>query len=306
MFGMVFNIQIWLKVLILPLLLHLVTLQTEQELKRQGVELTEVPTDISDDWFEIVLSDNFITRIEDGSVYNFTQLRTIWITSNHLTYVSPTAFQNTNLKTLGLGNNQLTAVPDFSVYGGSIERLYLQGNYIVSIPDGTFDGMSYRASIQLTSNLLVEHHIGEFGFSGATRLTPLSFDNNKLRGGIFVCLRNFPQTLKIVYLGGNNLTDTSETLILGSLGQRSILEKIYLQHTCLTTLPDLYHINPSSQLTRLNITEKHIPCDAGMLWLKNIQNDVQVKVDKCEEPAALAGRTFHGLWNEELDPQGEN
>lgn len=285
------------------------TFEADNLYQRDREDLTKVPGGLSNSQNTglkfVSLIGNLITTVSDCAFCKNERLERVYLGTNLISYVSPTAFAETGLIILMMNNNKMTEIPQLSAVGGTLEVLGLRGNQISSIPDGTFNGMRALQELSLKDNLLKEIQMGSSCFKGLNSLLKLWLGGNALSGDIFSRIKDVSTSLSHLKLDDNDLINTPPHLIEDSIRHMVALAELTLTNTHLILFPDIFHDNPNFSLTLLDLEGNDVSCDKSLMWLKDVQ-DTGVKVKlTCLSPVALINKTFDGLLREELDPRGE-
>ena len=286
----------------LVLLLHPVWCQV---VDRSGENLSAVPSDLPKNSTELILENNLISTLDSCQFCGFTALQYLHLRNNSITYVSPTAFKNTSLIELYLSENELTSVPDLNEIAAQLEVLVLNDNKISTLPDGILN-MSRLRSLELCRNKLHDANTGEFCFSDLSSLQILKLSFNNFTGEIVKRVSKSPlaSSLDQLILQGNEVGYTPLNETEQALRQMRSLTKLDIRGNKMKAIPDIYHGNPEFTLRAIQAIYNQIVCDSSALWLKEVQEDLDVRVtlSACKSPSALVDRSWNSLVREELDP----
>ncbi len=195
-----------------------------------------------------------ITSLKAGDFDGLTSLRTLHLSSNSISDISPLSVL-TNLTTLHLSGNSITDIPELDGLT-NLKYLNLSGNSITDI--SPLDGLTNLTTLHLSSNSITD--IPEL--DGLTNLTSLYLSSNSISD---ISALSGLTNLTTLHLPSNSITDispledltklTTLELPFNSITDISPLEDL----TNLTTL-ELYNnsisdISPLEDLTNLTTLE---------------------------------------------------
>lgn len=103
---------------------------------------------------ELWLYDNKISRVEDDTFKNLTQLRLLVLSRNEINHVSVNAFRGLEqLGEVSLHTNLLRTLQDGTFQGlPKLVNISLEHNFIKSLPNGFLQGVSHLGQIDLRNN----------------------------------------------------------------------------------------------------------------------------------------------------------
>ncbi|KAI8489071.1 hypothetical protein Bbelb_332950 [Branchiostoma belcheri] len=129
-----------------------------------GRGLSSVPQDLPTNMFELRLSGNEITTLNQSDFSRYSSLYRIILTFNQISVINSGAFYNlSRLVELYLPYNQLTILrSDMFVGLDSLQRVYLYHNNIHSVEAGTFNATPQLVDIQLQHNNISNIAAGAF------------------------------------------------------------------------------------------------------------------------------------------------
>ena len=146
-----------------------------------GRALTAVPASIPADTVELYLNENAISGIVAQDFVGLTQLRTLHLFANRISYLRPGAFSNLGqLRELDLSNNRLGTPPlDGGTFAGlgNLTTLNFETNSVVVVPPALFSPMPLLQRLELGSNIINGCGLPARAFEALGALRHLSLDN---------------------------------------------------------------------------------------------------------------------------------
>lgn len=175
---------------------------------------------------EFRMDRNMIDRIEQKDMKNLSNLKTLWLDSNKISYIEDYSFQElTRLTELSLDDQRLVNITENMFYGlGKLNTLYLAHNQIQFISPKAFSQLKNLTELDLSNNKLESLNVESF--EGLIKLKNISLSNNKLtklEDDRFVDLKS----LKSLWLTNNLIREISSHAFLGL--NRSLFY-LYLDH----------------------------------------------------------------------------
>ncbi|XP_069487986.1 adhesion G protein-coupled receptor A3 [Ambystoma mexicanum] len=122
-----------------------------------SLELSHVPEPLPNRTVTLILSNNKITELKNGSFVGLGLLERLDLKSNILTTIEPGAFVGlSSLKRLDLGNNKISCL-NADLFKGlsNLVRLNLSGNLFSSVAPGTFDHLEALKSLEFQTEYLL-------------------------------------------------------------------------------------------------------------------------------------------------------
>ena len=155
---------------------------------------------------ELLLSDNQISSIHQGSFANLAQLTTLDLSKNALFFIEPRLFVDTvQLQRLLLSSNVINKLArETFVYLSSLVELDLSTNCLTEIPAGAFDFLPQLEKLDLSNNRL--NAIDMSSFQNTTGLAFLNLNNvqSSRRMQVTLIANNLPILLGLRTLFLNN------------------------------------------------------------------------------------------------------
>ncbi len=161
------------------------------------------------------------------SLFNLTNLQTLYISRNQLTTIPESIGNLNNLQILDISRNQLTTIPGAIGNLNNLQILYIYNNQLTTIPN-SLENLTNLQELDIYNNQLTS--IPE-SIECLNNLRKLHLYNNQLTL-IPESLGNL-NNLRILELSGNQLTTIPE-----SIGNLNNLQKLYLFYNQLTTIPE--------------------------------------------------------------------
>lgn len=152
------------------------------EIDNSGLESIELPA--NNNLISIVMNDNNITRIQNGTFSGQSQLLFMFLINNNIQVVEEDAFVGLeNILSLELNENRISALPP-TIFATLVaaRHLDIEGNALTRIEEGTF--------------------------SANTALVSLFLESNRIHAIAPSFVDNLRETLVIVSLGGNECIDS--------------------------------------------------------------------------------------------------
>ena len=191
--------------------------------------------------YSLYLSNNRLTKLENGTFAGPYKLDSIYLDSNMISTIEAGAFNGlTNLTWLDLRNNSISSLKVGAFDGLTMVRtIHLLDNLISTIDVGALNGLTNLDYIDLRNNKISTIAAGTF--NGLTNLGVIFLSNNlisTIEAGAF----NNLTSLRGINLDGNNLTQLDNSTFAGCnnlrgiyLGNNPNLITSDLQSLCPTT-----------------------------------------------------------------------
>lgn len=263
----------------------------------------------------IVLDDNLISEVLQGTFEGMVHLQQVWLSRNKLSSfrdVLPSSVQR-----LFLDSNKLTKVPSHIFPTDSlIGTLSLANNNISYLYENTFQNLKSLQTCNLSGNNIKT--LVNTSFFNAFKLTTLDLSRNPLKYLFGSCFRgliqmkklyfsfissNIPSIAPTAFQGLENLAELNldyssglvETILTSDelLSSLSGLRVLSMKRCQLSTLRfDFMEFFPN--LKQLEITSSYWCCDKNLLWFKvwleNFKSDLKllsVSKNKCRSPISF-------------------
>lgn len=192
-----------------------------------GVDLTEFPSELSDDTLHLSLQNNQIEEVTIEHLHRLHHLQTLNLQNNRLSTrgIEDEGFEVLEeLTYLYLANNKLSSAPRH--LPSSLVSADFAANQLTKIYPLTFGQKPRLKSVYLHNNKLTDAGLPEHMFNGSDRLEILIMSSNFLR----YVPRNLPSALHRLHLKNNKL----EKIPTGAFNNLSNLRELYLQSNLLT------------------------------------------------------------------------
>ncbi|KAM3875797.1 podocan [Diretmus argenteus] len=192
-----------------------------------GVDLTEFPSDVSENTRQLSLQNNQIQEVTVDHISHLHQLETLNLQNNWLTThgLEDEGFEVLEqLAYLYLANNNLTSAPKH--LPPSLVSADFAANQLTKIYPYTFGQKPQLKSVYLHNNRLSDVGLPDSMFNGSGNLEILIMSSNFLR----LVPRNLPSTLHRLHLKSNKL----EKIPAGAFDSLSNLRELYLQDNLLS------------------------------------------------------------------------
>ena len=262
----------------------------------------------------LVLDENGITFIEDGTFEPMIYLQQLWLNGNKLTKIPfplPTSLQR-----LLMDANHLGAISNvFPPINSKMNTLSFMGNNITYISPDSFYLLSDLTSLDLSNNKI--HSIYSDTFLNSTKLKTLHLSKNPIKYLYSRCLHGLYdlRTLTLAYISSNTTVHKNAFQSLTQLkgldidASPSIISSILNSQTLLRSLKSLEDFSmQSSELSHLrsdfpqffpNLQKLHLSsgrwhCDMSMLWLKEWLETTAIDVAEVDSIACFTPRNLHG------------
>uniref|UniRef100_UPI003AAC8856 podocan n=1 Tax=Centroberyx gerrardi TaxID=166262 RepID=UPI003AAC8856 len=200
---------------------------TEGAVDCAGVDLTEFPSELSENTRQLSLQNNQIEEVTVEQLSHLYQLETLNLQNNWLTThgLEDEGFEVLEqLAYLYLANNKLTSAPKH--LPPSLVSADFAANQLTRIYPYTFGQKPHLKSVYLHNNKLTDAGLPDQMFNGSDRLEILIMSSNFLR----LVPRNLPATLHRLHLKSNKL----EKIPAGAFDNLSNLRELYLQNNLLS------------------------------------------------------------------------
>jgi uncharacterized protein YjbI with pentapeptide repeats len=124
-------------------------------------------------------SRNYISDIDEEAFLEQTNLQTVDLSSNYLTYIDPKTFKRNPIKLLSLSNNKHFRLPEGGSFlsSTSLTVLHLSACNLPHIPPKTFQHLPNLQELYISHN----HIFVLYPFQGVNKLTTLDVSYNYLR-----------------------------------------------------------------------------------------------------------------------------
>lgn len=276
----------------------------------------------------LILDDNDIEEIEDGTFENLVHLSQLWMNGNRLMEVPPRL--PPGVQRLLLDSNRIQKVTEQSFVGLSqVQTLSLMGNSISGIEVGTFDDLLQLTSLDLSGNQISRIVPGIFRRN--TQLQVLHLSKNPLESldnGAFEGLARLDQLSasyippspssfavdalidlqRLTRLDLDGSTDVIRALLTSGPLLRPLflgLRDLSLVKSDLRALPPDF-LSTMPQLISLRISSDRWHCDRSLLWLRDWLGNASVASDdnRCLSPRHVTGRLLSSLADDEFATHG--
>ncbi|KAI5093669.1 leucine-rich repeats and immunoglobulin-like domains protein 1 isoform X1 [Silurus meridionalis] len=144
-------------------------------------KLTDFPKDLPDQTVYLNLSHNLLTAVDTDILNNLP-----------------------NLKEVRLDHNELTSIPEFGSAAPAIVTLHLHHNKISSVQGSRLQNLTHLETLDLSNNDIID--VREHCFPRGLRVRELVLSSNKIVHLEFGAFRNLNDTLQVLRLGRNRLT----------------------------------------------------------------------------------------------------
>lgn len=192
-----------------------------------GVDLTEFPSELSENTLHLSLQNNQIEEVTIEHLHRLHHLQTLNLQNNQLSThgLEDEGFEVLEeLTYLYLANNKLSSAPRH--LPSSLVSADFAANQLTKIHPFTFGQKPQLKSVYLHNNKLTDAGLPEHMFNGSDRLEILIMSSNFLR----YVPRNLPSALHRLHLKNNKL----EKIPTGAFNNLSNLRELYLQSNLLT------------------------------------------------------------------------
>ena len=263
----------------------------------------------------LVLDENGITFIEDGTFEPMIYLQQLWLNGNKLTkipYPLPVSLQR-----LLMDANHLGAISNvFPPLNSKLNTLSFMGNNITYISPDSFYMLSDLTSLDLSNNKI--HSIYSDTFLNSTNLKTLHLSKNPIKYLYSRCLHGLYdlRTLTLAYISSNttvhknsfqSLTqlkgldiDASPSVIFNILNSVTLLNSLKSVEDLSLQSSELSHLRSDfpeffPNLQKLYLSSGRWHCDMSMLWLKEWLEGTPVEVADADNIACFTPRSLHGM-----------
>ncbi len=275
----------------------------------------------------LVLDENGITAIEDGTFEPMIYLQQLWLNGNKLTkmpFPLPASLQR-----LLMDANHLGAVSNvFPPFNSKLNTLSFMGNNITYISPDSFTMLSELTSLDLSNNKI--HSIYSDTFLNSTKLKTLHLSKNPINYLYSRCFHglNDLRTLTLAYISSNttvhknafqSLTelkgldiDASPSVISSVVNSDKLLRSLRSVQDLSLQSSELSHLRSDfpdffPNLQKLHLSSGRWHCDMSMLWLKTWLETTPVEVADsgkitCFTPRALHGKPLLSLDEDDFVP----
>ncbi|XP_053340085.1 leucine-rich repeats and immunoglobulin-like domains protein 1 [Clarias gariepinus] len=144
-------------------------------------KLTDIPRDLPNRTVYLNLSHNMLTEVDTDILSNLP-----------------------NLKEVRLDHNELTSIPEFGSASPAIVTLHLHHNKISSVQGSRLRNLTHLETLDLSNNDIID--VREHCFPRGLRVRELSLSGNKIVHLEFGAFRNLNETLQVLRLSRNRLT----------------------------------------------------------------------------------------------------
>ncbi|XP_027011644.2 leucine-rich repeats and immunoglobulin-like domains protein 1 isoform X1 [Tachysurus fulvidraco] len=144
-------------------------------------KLTDIPKDLPDRTVYLNLSHNMLTAVDTDILSNLP-----------------------NLKEVRLDHNELTSIPEFGSAPPAIVTLHLHHNKISGVQGSRLRNLTHLETLDLSNNDIID--VREHCFPRGLRVRDLSLSSNKIVHLEFGAFRNLNDTLQVLRLSRNRLT----------------------------------------------------------------------------------------------------
>ncbi len=261
----------------------------------------------------LVLDENGITFIEDGTFTPMIYLQQLWLNGNKLTMIPrplPSALQR-----ILMDSNQIGAVTDIFPDESKINTLSFMGNNISYISPYAFRKIPELKSLDLSNNLL--HSIYSDTFVNSTQLKTLQLSKNPLTYFYSRCFHGLTnlKTLTLAYIDTNATVhdnifmgleklkkldlDSSPGIIWSIFTSDDLLQSLRTVEDLSLQSAELSHMRSDFPLLFPNLGVLHISstrwhCDTSMMWFRDWLMETSVMVEHKEEIVCYSPRNVYG------------
>ena len=256
----------------------------EVDIDLSGKDLLYIPPDIDITVSSLNLDSNQIREVASWSLYNFTDLRFLYLQFNVISVIEDGAFdKNDKLEVLKLSNNVLTKLP------------------------WSFGPATYSLRLFLATTAIKPEAFKYLNFTNFKNLLTVSLGNNKgLPGnvitkfsksteilGLFMCdIETIPDlSIYVPHVRNLGLQQNALVNIHGKGLEKLVkLMQLTLDSNQLQSVPDLFHL----PLRGLKLTDNPLECNQSLCWLrmwvwfKPVPNDFNTAT--CATPDILQGK----------------
>ena len=236
-------------------------------------ELYEFPnsSQIPADTTRIYLAHNYLTNLAPHQLSYLTDMVTLDVNSNSISYIAPGTFDGLHIELLNLGHNQLSTLPDLTPLRHSLTILNLTNNPIANIAPFSFTNYSSLHDLGISFNLLKV--LTKYSLSGVnSSVDTISLSYNKIYSVHKATFQG--TTVKAIDLGWNKLASFPHVADISGL------TTLDLSHNMINTI-DQDCVNeglstifiPDNVLESIdNLTEK-LP---GLVYLDATNNPISI------------------------------
>ncbi|KAK3105651.1 hypothetical protein FSP39_002637 [Pinctada imbricata] len=275
----------------------------------------------------LVLDNNEIEEIQDGSLQPLGKLIELWLSYNNLTEIPQISKE---VRKFHLNNNKIAHLNNSAFPQGSlIEELYMQGNLLTSLETSNFENVPKLRKLNLGGNELKVFQDGLF--STLQDLEVLNVDSNDfhtMETEVFKGLNSLKElSMSRIYtyesaIQGNVFGNMSKLQRLDVQESPVIARKILNSKDMMASLHNLRELNMMDNevasidpafkrnlplLTSLKISGNPFHCDTRLAWLKGwIQLDPHIFYTpdfiECYSPPSLYGELISTLSDGDFVP----
>lgn len=262
----------------------------------------------------LVLDENGITYIEDGTFEPMIYLQQLWLNGNKLTKIPfplPASLQR-----LLMDANHLGAISNvFPPMNSKLNTLSFMGNNITYISPDSFYKLSDLTSLDFSNNKI--QSIYSDTFLNSTKLKTLHLSKNPIKYLYSRSLHGLYdlRTLTLAYISTNttvhknsfqSLTqlkgldiDASPSVIASILNSETLLKSLKSVEDLSIQSSELSHLRSDfptffPNLQKLHLSSGRWHCDMSMLWLKQWLESTSVEVADVDSIACFTPRNLHG------------
>ena len=262
----------------------------------------------------LVLDENGITFIEDGTFQPMIYLQQLWLNGNKLTKIPfplPASLQR-----LLMDANHLGAISNvFPPINSKLNTLSFMGNNLTYISPDSFYKLSDLTSLDLSNNKI--HSIYSDTFLNSTKLKTLHISKNPINYLYSRCFHGLYdlRTLTLAYIPSNTTvhknvfqslthlkgldTDASPNVIFSILNSETLLNSLRSVEDLSMQSSELSHLRSDfpeffPNLQKLHLSSGRWHCDMSMLWLKEWLETTSVEVVDADSISCFTPRNLHG------------
>ena len=260
----------------------------------------------------LVLDENGLTFIEDGTFSPMIYLLQLWLNGNRLTVI-PRPLPP-SLQRLLVDSNQIGRVSDIFPEGSKITTLSLMGNNITYVSNLAFRKLPDLQSLDLSNNLISSLY--SESFLNSSNLQTLQLSKNPLTYFYPHCFMGLGslRTLTLAYIDTNATLhdnifegldslkkldlDSSPGIVWSIFSSEQLLDSIQTVEDLSMLSAELTSLRPDfpdlfSDLAKLHISSTRWHCDTSMMWFRDWLLNTEVHVEHPEEILCYSPRSLY-------------
>lgn len=261
----------------------------------------------------LVLDENGITFLEDGTFAPMIYLQQLWLNGNKLTMV-PRPLP-ASLQRLLMDSNEIGAVTDIFPEDSKLHTLSFMGNNISYISPYACRKLPDLRSLDLSNNLLESLYSDTF--INSTQLKTLQLSKNPLKYFYSRCFHGLTnlRTLTLAYIESNATLhddifegleklkkldlDSSPGIINDLLNSDVLLESLKTVEDLSMQSAEITHLRLDFPLKFPNLKVLHLTssrwhCDTTMMWFKDWLGATSVQIPTLDQIVCFSPRSLHG------------